>query len=236
MLKNRHAPTVSLLAATLIVVSGGTAAAADSQWSQAPSQAADELGQMDPQAVRNEIRDAMRSEALAKDDDARLVATRRLTRMFQEVKRNTAIAKDERIRLHALVWSRLTKIKKREEAKMAYAQRNPRQAAEQAQRETAERQFVALAASQYELAGGATVGPSQALHAVSARGGAGAGDRGEELVDLITKTIAPDTWDINGGPGSIVYYQNLQVLVVRQMGEVHGDVAGLLDGLRRAGP
>jgi len=28
----------------------------------------------------------------------------------------------------------------------------------------------------------------------------------------------------------------MKVLVVRAMGEVHGDVGGLIDGLRRAGP
>ena len=46
-----------------------------------------------------------------------------------------------------------------------------------------------------------------------AGGGAGgfqqqAQANGEALVDLIEKTIAPESWDINGGPGSIVYYGN----------------------------
>lgn len=58
-------------------------------------------------------------------------------------------------------------------------------------------------------------------------------DYGETLVELIQNVVSPEHWDVNGGPGSIVYYPNLQVLVVRASGEVHGRVGGLFDGLRR---
>ena len=70
-------------------------------------------------------------------------------------------------------------------------------------------------------------------------GGAGGGarpgqarDYGPDLVDLIKTTIAPDTWDDRGGPGTIYYYRPLQVLVIRQTGEVHHSVGGALRGLR----
>lgn len=53
------------------------------------------------------------------------------------------------------------------------------------------------------------------------------------LIDLIQTTIAPETWDVNGGKGSIRYYSPLQVLVVRQTGEVHHQFGGVLGQLRR---
>lgn len=53
------------------------------------------------------------------------------------------------------------------------------------------------------------------------------------LIDLIQTTIAPETWDVNGGKGSIRYYSPLQVLVVRQTGEVHHQLGGVLGQLRR---
>jgi hypothetical protein len=65
-----------------------------------------------------------------------------------------------------------------------------------------------------------------------AKGGAAVRDSGQELVDLIQTTIAPDSWDVNGGPGSIVYYQPLRVLVVRQTDRVHELLGGAVGGLR----
>jgi len=76
-------------------------------------------------------------------------------------------------------------------------------------------------------------GPSALL----ARGGrAGPADYGPELVDLIERTINPDFWDTNGGPGTIVYFQPLHCLVITATGEMHQNVGGLLGGLRAAGP
>lgn len=61
-------------------------------------------------------------------------------------------------------------------------------------------------------------------------------DYGQHLVDLIQKTIAPSTWDVNGGLGTIYYWRPGRALVVRQTGEVHHQMGGLLQQLRRAGP
>ncbi len=60
-------------------------------------------------------------------------------------------------------------------------------------------------------------------------------DYGQHLVDLIQKTVAPSSWDVNGGPGTIYYWRPGRALVVRQRGEVHEETGGLLDQLRRAG-
>ncbi len=61
-------------------------------------------------------------------------------------------------------------------------------------------------------------------------------DYGQQLVDLIQKTIAPSTWDVNGGLGSIYYWRPGRALVVRQTGEVHDKMGGVLGQLRAAGP
>ena len=58
---------------------------------------------------------------------------------------------------------------------------------------------------------------------------------GEELVELIQKTICIDTWEINGGNGTIYYYGPTKSLVVNQTAEVHEEISALLEQLRRAG-
>lgn len=70
----------------------------------------------------------------------------------------------------------------------------------------------------------------------AARGGQGVPDNGQGLVDLIQATIHPGFWDVQGGPGTIIYYSPLRCLVVRATDEVHGDVGGLVQGLRAANP
>ncbi|MHC4181294.1 MAG: hypothetical protein ACYSWU_27675, partial [Planctomycetota bacterium] len=60
-------------------------------------------------------------------------------------------------------------------------------------------------------------------------------DHGQELVDLIQQTIAPQTWDVNGGLGSIYYWRPGRALVIRQTGEVHDQVGGLLEQFGRMG-
>jgi hypothetical protein len=56
--------------------------------------------------------------------------------------------------------------------------------------------------------------------------------RAAELIELIQNTIAPDSWDINGGNGSIRYFSLLRVLVVRQTGEVHHQIRSGLSQLK----
>jgi hypothetical protein len=58
-------------------------------------------------------------------------------------------------------------------------------------------------------------------------------DLGNDLVELIQHTIAPDTWEANGGNGTIMYFSPMRVLVVRQTGEVHDGLIGLVNGLRQ---
>jgi type II secretory pathway component GspD/PulD (secretin) len=55
----------------------------------------------------------------------------------------------------------------------------------------------------------------------------------ETLIRLIETTVAPDTWDAAGGPGSMAPFENNLSLVVRQTAEVHEQLADLLEQLRR---
>ena len=66
-------------------------------------------------------------------------------------------------------------------------------------------------------------------------GGLGGGAQADfdSLIDLITATIAPDTWDDVGGDGSIQGFPTNLSLVVSQTQEVHEQIADLLDQLRR---
>jgi hypothetical protein len=53
-----------------------------------------------------------------------------------------------------------------------------------------------------------------------------------ELVTLIQTTIEPQSWQPNG-PGTLSYYSRGQALVVRQTGEVHHQLGGVLGALRK---
>ena len=55
----------------------------------------------------------------------------------------------------------------------------------------------------------------------------------DSLIDLIVQTIQPDSWDANGGPGSITRFQNNLSLVISQKQDVHEEIGDLLAQLRR---
>ena len=57
--------------------------------------------------------------------------------------------------------------------------------------------------------------------------------RGQQLVELIQATVAPDSWDVRGGPGTIVYFGPTRSLVARQTLEVHEELGPVLGGLRK---
>lgn len=77
---------------------------------------------------------------------------------------------------------------------------------------------------------------------VTAQGGppteaAGTGDGGrraeaQSLIDLIQATVRPESWDVHGGRGTIVYFANGHGLVVLAPEDVHHDLGDLLRQLR----
>lgn len=60
------------------------------------------------------------------------------------------------------------------------------------------------------------------------------GENATPLIDAITGTVATQTWDDLGGPGTIEYFANAGVLIVSQTREVHDEIEGLLAMLRKA--
>jgi general secretion pathway protein D len=75
------------------------------------------------------------------------------------------------------------------------------------------------------MAGGQMMGP----------GGLGGGVVADfdPLIDLITTTIAPESWTDVGGPGAIREFESNLSLVVSQTQDVHEQIADLLEQLRR---
>ncbi len=55
----------------------------------------------------------------------------------------------------------------------------------------------------------------------------------DSIIDLITSTIQPTTWDTVGGPGSISFYWPTLDLVFAQTEEAHEEAEELLDRLRK---
>jgi general secretion pathway protein D len=55
----------------------------------------------------------------------------------------------------------------------------------------------------------------------------------DSLIQLITTTIAPQSWDDVGGPGSVESFDTNLSLVVSQTQDVHEQIADLLEQLRR---
>jgi general secretion pathway protein D len=74
--------------------------------------------------------------------------------------------------------------------------------------------------------------PTPSGLAPGSMGGASMADF-DTLIDLITSTIAPQSWDLVGGPGSIEGFPTNLSLVVSQTQEIHEQIADLLDQLRR---
>ena len=63
--------------------------------------------------------------------------------------------------------------------------------------------------------------------------GGGAQPDFDSLIDLITSTIKPTTWDTVGAPGSIMPFETNLSIVVSQTQEVHEEIVQLLEQLRR---
>lgn len=53
------------------------------------------------------------------------------------------------------------------------------------------------------------------------------------LIQIITKTVEPDSWDIVGGPGSIQEFPPSKSLVINQTGENHDRIEALFAELRQ---
>ena len=56
----------------------------------------------------------------------------------------------------------------------------------------------------------------------------------EQLIGSIFSTVAPTSWDLVGGPNSIAEFKKAKCLVISATNQVHYEIAGLLDTMRRS--
>jgi len=67
---------------------------------------------------------------------------------------------------------------------------------------------------------------------VAREDGAALGDDYPSLIELITSSIAPTTWDEVGGPGTIQEFRSARAIVISQTFAVHRQIERLLAGVR----
>lgn len=192
--------------------------------------------------LSRETSEAMRREALAEAGAEKALAIQELCELHRTLLTDPRYEQVDKLKdLRGRIYSRLRRVQldlKRElaKAKPAAGDAVPDDRILEASEQAAERDRAALAASD-SLASSlaildATAGGPNALVGF---GGRAVPDHGQTLVDLIERTINPTFWDTVGGPGSIVYFQPLQCLVVRASGEVHERIGGVVGDLRAAG-
>lgn len=219
--------TAILAGSLLLAAEGSTSAttvdAAQTQTSMPPRPIA---------RIERDISSALRNEAKAKDPAQQAAAVEQLCRIHAEIVADARYtASDALKKYRARLWSRLLAAKQRLQRDVAEEAGDGRLPA--AALVDDDLRFAAAAmASSLSLADFANGAPSGLL----ARGGAAqTASNAQALIELIERTIDPDFWDVNGGPGTIVYYPNLQCLVIRATSEVHGKIGGVLGGAREAG-
>jgi hypothetical protein len=181
--------------------------------------------------IQNELSDLLKREALTKDPAERTELIRRMCALHRDILRDPRHEYAEAMKgYRTQVWARLKRIQADLKNQIARERRT------KAPQVGTEPELLAASdslAASLNLLDSTLGGPSALL----ARGGRpGPADYGPELVDLIERTINPDFWDTNGGPGTIVYFAPLRCLVITATGEMHQNVGGLVGGLRAAGP
>jgi hypothetical protein len=161
--------------------------------------------------------------------------------LYREVKRDPRLAVSAPLQeAKSRLWSRLTRIKKDVQAKLKREGKPDDTLTDEEVLALADLEFVAQSlADHFALTGATSGGPAAVLAqanpqpgSAGALGGGMAFDYGPSLVDLIQRTIVPDFWDVNGGPGTIVYYRPLMCLVVSATSDVHHRLGGTFGALR----
>ncbi len=224
----------------VIATARGAEPAAPAAVSQEPDQSqAGEAQEESASAadLRAAVKDAIKR--LPKRELPSEEAVRELVELYRQLKADDRLPASERQRLLVAVRTRLVRIQKRLVKELALQADEAAGAAHAPDQEPAdEAPPRRTSRSQQGRSRGKTLAGPAAVPAKSADsepqngGGASALDNGQQLVELIQEVVAPDIWDVNGGPAVIRYYSPLKVLVVTAPGDVHGDVGAVLDGLR----
>lgn len=191
--------------------------------------------------IQADVRGALRQESAAKNFAERAIAVCELARIHREIVGDTRFSESPTLKEYRnQVAIRLLSVQNdlQRQLRRERQKDGERPTVPDADARLLDEQAAALAGS-LSLAGSMQGGPVQLATSSgtgSVRGGGLVPDNGQGLVDLIQRTIRPAHWDINGGPGSIVYFAPLRCLVVRASAEAHHEIGGLAGGLRAGGP
>lgn len=197
--------------------------------------------------ISKDMQEIMKREALAKSNSDKAVAIVELCDLYRELAGDSRLTISDTLKEYkATIRNRLVRCKNDVKVYLAREKKKTPKSKKPAEVNSELLAAQAQAASysfgeQMSLISSSLGGPSQIFNAgANSRNSSGALGGGmvtyaDDLIDLIERTIAPDTWDTNGGPGSIVYYPGLMALVVRATSEVHGEVNDVLENLREAG-
>jgi hypothetical protein len=237
-----HTIIVALLAATPAASPEPSAAHEKSAAVQAVAP------QRTAQQLRDAVHAAMRRQATTEGAEQQ-AAVRALAAVYREVTASTSLPQREQRELSTLVRSRLVRTSKALERQLAgaraAAENPPAQPTGRATGVQPPANRTILAQARGNLAGqqpgaagqrgGAAggFGPGAQIAGAAQSWNAQTNTNAQELIDLIQNTIAPASWDVNGGLGTIMYFAPAQVLVIRQTSDIHGQVGQAIGGLRR---
>lgn len=197
--------------------------------------------------ISKDMQEIMKRQALAKTTPEKTVAIVELCDLYRELAGDSRVADSDTLKEYkATIRNRLARTKNEikshlaREKKKAPKGKKPADANSEllaAQARTASQSL----ADQMSLISSTLGGPGQVFDAgADARSSSGAfgggmRDYSDDLIELIEATIAPTSWETNGGNGVIRYYPGLMALVVSATSEVHNDVGVVLENLRDAG-
>ena len=184
-----------------------------------------------PHELRSAVRQALQRSAPSRKPDPHQMAPE-LIALLDEIRGDSRMHAGDRRRYEGLLKGRLKTFADKLEAQQAQPEAAPRPQHVALPEQDAGNRAILAQQGAFPGQGGAGgfVGGGQAGR--NARGFPPR-DNSQELIDLIKRTIAPSTWDDAGGQGTIRYYRPLQVLVIRQTGEIHGQLGGLFNGMRK---
>ena len=193
-----------------------------------------------------EMRGLLRAQARARTDLESCRLVQQMCSLFREVVRHPRWESSDRLMAYkAQLSARLRKVSQRLQSQLSRRQREVFRRAYEPDMLAATDRF----AKELQWMGATLGGPAQLFTlaqglsgassvstspALDGAGGAAVNDA-QQLIELIQRTIMPEFWDRNGGPGTIVYYAPVHALVVRATRGVHQRLGGLLQGARRGG-
>ncbi len=182
-------------------------------------------------AIRREVSELLRAESSAANDSERAQHVQRMTEIYLEIVSDERFVENSFLQQQRTkLWTRLVRVRDELKRRRSSQQREPN--AEEQRAEQQQQQLLASSLAEHlQLASQTLGGPAAVFEGVA---GGGPIDFGEELIDLITNTINPDHWNVNGGPGSILFYRPALALVVRARSEVQRNVGEVLGAVRAA--